>query len=63
MARTLIALLCLASLAGCSTRAGYEALRSAEQQRQAQQPGEPARSHPDVSYDRYQAERQAGARP
>ncbi|MCB1959995.1 MAG: hypothetical protein KDE68_05660 [Rhodocyclaceae bacterium] len=63
MTRPLIALLCLISLAGCTARGGYEALRSAEHQRQAQQPGEPARSHPDVSYDRYQAERQAGARP
>ena len=41
MVRTLIAVLCLAGLAGCATRGGYEALRSAELQRQARAPGTP----------------------
>lgn len=57
MARLLIVLLATTLLGGCSARAWYAGLQSAEQQRQAANPGTPERTTPDVSYDRYETER------
>ena len=57
MLRLLILLCATALLSACSARGWYSGLQTAEQQRQAANPGAPERTTPDVPYERYESER------
>ena len=46
------------SLGACTSRGFYEGMQKSEEMRQDRSPGSPARTAPEVDYDRYQAERE-----